>query len=571
MREYVADFETLACDKEKTHVHTWGVMNQKTKKKEYGNSIAQFIAWCNKKSTEEKTIVWFHNLKFDGIFCLDYIERYLNMKYNANNKNFSYSALIDGMGNFYSIEITFKRYKSKRESVVIYDSAKRIPNMSVEDMAKKYQLPIRKGNYDYMMYRPEGHIMTEEEKEYLDNDLEIVGAVLDIQKEMGIEGMTIGSSALEIYKNMVGKEKFKRNFPVLEKRIDDFIRNSYNGGFTYVNKKIKGKVIGEGFTLDVNSLYPYVMSDMPLPYGMPIYYKGRHPNHKDYPLYVQQLKICATLKKNHIPTVQLDMPYSLKRMKMPEYAEIIDHETITVTNVDLEMIVAHYDITLIEYIDGYMFKSSTNLFKQYVDHWTKVKIKASEEGNIGYYQTSKLLLNSLYGKFGSKMERINKIPVLSSLKDCMSYNEIDCETVKPPIYTAIASFVTAYGRMITISASQTCYDRHLYSDTDSLHLSGTHYPEGIPIHKTDLGKWKDEGSFQKAKYIRQKSYIQESSVNHPWFGTMKKYKVACSGMKDEIKKQVTFSNFYVGSKFDGARKKKVVKGGVVLIDSPFTV
>jgi Podoviridae DNA polymerase len=580
MGEYIADFETLACDKEKTHVWAWGVMNQKNKKKEYGSSIAQFINWCKKKSNDESTIVWFHNLRFDGIFIMDYIERELNMRYSEKSKTATYTALIDGMGNFYSIEITFHKYKSKKKSITLYDSAKRIPNMSVKDMAKKYELPIKKGTIDYMLYRSETHVMTPEEKDYLDNDLEIVGAVLDIQTKMGLTKMTIGSSALAIYTQMIGEKKFKLWFKEVNEEIDNFIRLSYNGGFTYVNKLIKGKEIGEGIVFDVNSLYPWVMSCCPLPYGMPVWFDGRYPNEKGYPLYVQKLKCRFRLKKNHIPTIQLDNQFTLRRMKEPEFAERSrgDGEILTLTSVDLEMFFTHYDVHMasIEWLGGYMFKSSTSMFKEYVDHFTKVKIKASNEGNKGMYQTSKLLLNSLYGKFGSKMYRTNSIPSL--FQDHISYNE-KVETVKPPIYTAIASFVTAYGREVTIMASQKNFDRHLYSDTDSIHLSGSDYPDNILIHKADLGRWKDEGTFQRAKYVRQKAYFHEGFFKkeikivkgRKYLVHFKKKKIACSGMGDEIRKKVTFDNFYAGKKFDGQLKKKIVIGGVVLVDRPFTI
>lgn len=573
--EYIADFETLAGDIEKTHVHTWGVMNQKTKKKEYGSSIADFIRWCDKKSKKEKTIVWFHNLKFDGSFTLDFIERELEMRFNGakKKKSFSYTALIDGMNNYYSIEIVFKRYDKKTESVLLLDSAKRIPNMSVEDMAEAYKLPMKKGNYDYLKYRPEGHLMTEEEKEYLDNDLEIVGAVLDMQSEMGLESMTIGSCALNIYKQMMGKERFKLLFPTVTEKIDGFIRNSYNGGFVALNKKIKNKIIGEGHSIDVNSLYPYVLSTFPMPYGVPIKFSGKYREYKNYPLYIVQLKAEFELKEGHIPTVQLDMPFSLKRMKIPEFATKSDGtEPFTLTNVDLELFFEHYDVVegSIQWLGGYMFKASTNLFKEYVDYYSDLKIQAKKEGNVGVYNTCKLLLNSLYGKFGAKMKRINKIPRFDILTDAMSYSD-KVEEIKPPLYTAVASFTTAYGRAITIRASQKNYERWLYSDTDSCHFSGVEVVDNLPIHDTNLGEWKFEGTFQRAKYIRQKSYIHEKLVTLK-DGTVKtELKIACSGMKESIKPQVTFENFYVGKKFDGAKKRKVIKGGSILLDYPFTV
>ena len=99
-------------------------------------------------------------------------------------------------------------------------------------------------------------------------------------------------------------KNFDRAFPT--KCINDKeIRLSYKGGFTYAKKDIREKDIGSGIVLDVNSLYPSVMYDRPMPYGEPQFFKGHYIPDSSYPLFVIALKCQFKLKENHLPTIQL--------------------------------------------------------------------------------------------------------------------------------------------------------------------------------------------------------------------------------------------------------------------------
>lgn len=99
-----------------------------------------------------------------------------------------------------------------------------------------------------------------------------------------------------------------------------------------------------------------------------------------------------------IPTVQI------KNMKFfftdNEYLESSNGEEVlmTMTNVDLELFLKHYDTENLIYIDGWKFKGASFLFNKYIDKWTKKKIEAGKAGNKGQRQLAKLMLNSLYRK-----------------------------------------------------------------------------------------------------------------------------------------------------------------------------
>ena len=170
------------------------------------------------------------------------------------------------------------------------------------------------------------------------------------------------------------------------------------------------------------------------------------------------------------------------------------------------------------------------------------------------------MLNSLYGKFATNPKAVKKIPAID--RDDLVQYTLDDPDERDPVYTALGAFITAYARNKTIRSAQTVYDRFIYADTDSLHLIGYDVPEGLDVHPSNLGAWKHEGSFTDSKYIRAKTYMETiDGVD----------KVTCAGMPDNVKAKVTYDNFHTGSTFDGKLMPRRCVGGVVLIDTTFTI
>ena len=145
---------------------------------------------------------------------------------------------------------------------------------SVEEIAKGFDLPIRKEEIDYTAAREPGHELTPEEISYLRNDCEIVARAVKILFDQNLTRMTTAGNAIHDYKAIISKANFSRWFPVPEYDAD--VRQSYRGGFTYANPRYTDQTIGAGIVLDVNSLYPSVMYYEPLPYGDPIYFEGEY-------------------------------------------------------------------------------------------------------------------------------------------------------------------------------------------------------------------------------------------------------------------------------------------------------
>lgn len=555
---YVADFETTT-DADDCRVWAWGLFEIGSFNNfEYGNTIEGFIERLKELSkTKEK--IYFHNLKFDGEFVLYHLLKngWSHVQEKKERRNCSIMTLISDKGAFYSIELYFKVTKTRQYCVKLYDSLKVLP-LSVEEIAKAFALPISKLEIDYHEKRPIGHELTPEEVDYLRNDVEIVARALKIMFDQGLDRMTTASNAMHDYKSIISSKRFERWYP--EPEYDEDVRQAYRGGFTYAAPQYQGQEIGEGIVLDVNSLYPSVMYNKPLPYDDPIFFEGQYKPDSLYVLYVQMIRCQFELKPGHIPTIQLKNSLAF----LPtEYLTSSQDEDVVLclTSVDLALFFKHYDIWNLEFKCGWKWKASQILFRDYIDKWYAVKQKATEEGNKPMRTISKLMLNSLYGKFGMNPNTRSKIPVLDRQNDRVTYVYTPWETRKP-VYIPLAAFVTAWARYITISAAQAVYDRFLYADTDSLHLIGTEIPNNLDVDPVRLGAWKHEATFSKAKYLRAKTYVEVIDG---------KLNVTCAGLPAHCHDQVTFENFEIAATYAGKLNPVHTAGGIVLQETTFKI
>lgn len=546
MLRYCADFETIT-NPDDCRVWAYAIAEVgNINNFHYGNSLDDFMEFIEKN----QAIYYFHNLKFDGEFIIHWLLNH-GFKHSKKPQENEFSTLISRMGQFYSIEIVYKRRKKGVNKVIIYDSLKKLP-FSVTNIAKAFHLEMSKLEIDYNEYRAIGHELTQEEIDYIHNDVCIVAQALAVQLDQGLIKMTNGADALNYFKELIGKKKYRQLFPVLDLEMDSSIRLAYRGGWTYCNRRIADKDLGEGLVYDMNSMYPSMMVHRMLPYGRPEYFSGQYEDDELYPLYIQKIECRFKIKPNHLPTIQLKKNLMFA---MNEYIE--DSKEVVqmvLTNVDLKLFLEHYDIIGgIEYIDGYKFKACQGVFDQYIDYW--MNIKMTSEGAIK--QLAKLMLNALTGKFATRPDVTGKVPYLEN--GIVRYELGEPET-REPEYTPLSVFITAWARDKIIRTAQSVYDRFCYADTDSIHITGTDMPN-IEVDDKKLNYWKLESHFTRARFIRQKTYIEE--ING-------KLNVKCAGMPDSLKELVTWENFHVGfEKADGRLMPKHVKGGIVLVESPY--
>lgn len=563
MANFVADFETTT-DLNDCRVWAYAVteIDDPNETVEIGNNIDDFMTFAEMHTG---STIYFHNVKFDCQFIFNWLFQnnytWIADKKFKNTKTFT--TLISDLGMFYCFEIYFVVNSQHCIHCKFIDSLKALP-FKVEDIAKCFNLPLCKLKIDYDEYREVGHELTKIEREYVKNDVLIVAQALSILKSMGMTKMTQGSNALSDFKKITGKKDFERLFPT--PAYDEFIRKAYKGGYTYADPDFQGKDNGEGLVLDVNSLYPYVMYNRKLPYGEGIYYNGEYQHDNIYDLYVQRINVIFELKEGMLPTIQLKhtrgfVPTEYVTSSKGEWIEL------TLTSVDLELFKDHYDIKSIEYLEGWKFRSTDTLFKDYIDKWIAVKIQAGKNGNKALRTLAKLMLNALYGKFAVNPKVGGKKPVY--VDNVVSYVSLPYEN-RNPLYIPIGAFITAWARDWTIRNAQKMKQptekypngRFMYADTDSMHLLGKEKPENILIDDFELGAWKIESEFDRAKYIRAKCYIEEYKGN---------LNIVVAGMPDSCHSEVTWNNFNIGSQYNGKLVPKCVHGGVVLIPTKFTI
>lgn len=420
-----------------------------------------------------------------------------------------------------------------------------------------------------------------------------------------------------------------RGFPKPDYDAD--VRRAYRGGYTYVKPEYKEVDIKTGLVFDVNSLYPWTMHECKLPYGDPVFFEGEYQQDDTYNLYVQHLTTHIKLKEGYLPTIQVKKNFSFIPTEYitdstvdangePNYEPL----ELWLTSVDLELLKEHYTLLNPQYINGWKFRSTNKLFRDYIDKWMKVKIESTKNGNKSMRTLSKLMLNALYGKFATKPTVKGKNPYYDD--GVIKYTEGD-EEKKKPIYIPVGVFVTSWARHKTITSAQKLYKYFVYADTDSLHLDiqlpdsilqmsdkqleklttkelqemGVPLPDDFEVDPVALGAWKLESKFQRARFIRQKSYCEDSNAPETWSNhhynskVIKEYcdfygeeakewlelfkdwydesdlKITCAGMPEACYKFVSWENFHEGAKYAGKLMPKHVKGGIVFKDIEFTI
>lgn len=472
------------------------------------------------------------------------------------------------MGMFYGLEIYHYIKGHHIKKTTIYDSLKIIP-FSVKDMSESFGLEISKLDLDYDKPREIGYELTDEEKDYIKNDVVIVAKSLSHLFKMGLTKMTIGSCALSNYKKSIHKNNFRDFFPKIKYELYLDLKRAYKGGFTYLNPLYKEKDVGEGEVIDVNSLYPYVMRYKPMPYGEPIFFKGKYEYDRNYPLYIQRLYCCFEIKKDKIPTIQIKKSnlFVENEYLLNSNNQIVE---LILTNIDLELFLSHYNVYDLKYDGGYKFKARYGIFDDYIDYWIEKKNEATINKNKPLRTISKLCLNSLYGKFATSMTMQSKIPYLDN--GIVKYKLSEIEE-KDGLYIPIGAFITAFAREKLQKTSQLIKeysiknygkDLYIYSDTDSIHtlLPIEEIKKLCEVDDVKLGAWKHESHFTKARFVRQKTYLEMIDG---------KMKITCAGMPKECYKYVKWNKFKEGFSCGGKLTYKQVEGGVKLVETEFTI
>lgn len=585
---YMCDFETTVyTGQERTDVWAAAIVQFYTEDVEIFGSIDSFLSHV--LNIDGHLICYFHNLKFDGAFIINYllhqpdwVQAYDQVEDKAlgefrrekDMQNNSYSYIISDMGNWYNIKL-----KHNDRIIEFRDSYKMLP-FSVKDIGKSFGTKHKKLDMEYEGVRFPNCIITDEEKEYIKNDVLVVKEAMEIALNDGHNKTTIGSCCLQEFKKDYAYIIYKDMFPNLYDAMmpyeepmtqDAFVRKSYRGGWCYVVPEKANKVINRhGITLDVNSLYPSMMhseSGNYYPVGIGCYRKHilrtelelnellKLKPEDDY--WFIHFKCRFFIKEGMLPTVQIKNNVCYSGKEWLKTSDVYDrttgkyartwidrfgeeHDTkveMTMTCTDFKLFLEHYYVSDLELIDSLHFRTEIGIFDEYIDRWKEVKLNSK-----GAKRTlAKLFLNNLYGKMAASMDSSFKVAYLKEDGSNGFYTVYDAH--KKPGYIPVGSAITSYARNFTIRAAQKNYHGpnkagFIYADTDSIHCDTTvKQIKGVKIHDKNFCCWKCEGEWDKAIFVRPKTYIEhitkedDTELENPY------YSVKCAGMPEVCKKK----------------------------------
>lgn len=574
---YVADFETTVYEGQ-TNTLVWAasIVEMYTEDVKILHSIGEMFDYLI--ALDRDMIVYFHNLKFDGSFWLSYLltDIQLNQAYDVDTKvwlkeskmkNNTFKYAISARGQWYDIVI-----KTHGRIIEIRDSLKLLP-FSVSKIGKSFGTKHKKLEMDYKGLRYPGCEITEAEQQYIANDVLVVKEALEIMLDSGYTSLTIGSCCLKEFKKITGKEDYEQFFPDLYKvglskvfessNIGEYIRKSYKGAWCYLAKEKEGKLYSNGVTADVNSLYPSMMhseSGNRYPVGLPMFWKGDIPDAAIAPnkFYFVRIKTKFYLKPGMLPFIQIKGNILYDGTEVLETSDIWSDEDqcyhdyyygkggakrnavvyLTLTMIDWELIKEHYDLVDCTILDGCYFYSEIGLFDDYIDKYKQQKLTSKGAKR----EEAKLFLNNLYGKMASSKDSSYKIAYVKP--DGVIGLETVEEHNKIPGYIPVGSAITSYARNFTIRAAQKNYHGKdkpgfIYADTDSIHCDlAPEQIQGITIHDKNFCCWKLESSWDKAVFVRQKTYIEHVIAEDLELIEKPYYNIKCAGMSEKSKKLI---------------------------------
>lgn len=345
---------------------------------------------------------------------------------------------------------------------------------------------------------------------------------------------TLPSLAFGIFRtNFLGYNlNLDRKIPILVGEIYDFIKKSYTGGAVdmYIPHS-KEKM----YCYDVNSLYPFVMATNDMPLGEPKHFTINNLPDSDFdfisyykkefgekPFGFFKAKITSPTKLKH-PIIQtkIKTPAGLRTVApLGTWTDVIFSEEM----YNAEKLGYKFEIQ-----EGYIFKRG-NIFKNYIT--TLYKIKENSEKSDPMYLISKLLMNSLYGRFGMDykmdehsfvnkeelteiiqnkfIELSNPIQIeddlfLISFLDLKKYENVEIDHFHEyNISVSIASSISAYARIHMSQFKNNKKYKIFYSDTDSIYINKKLHK--LLVSNTELGKLKLENIFTESTFLAPKVY-----------------------------------------------------------------
>lgn len=462
------------------------------------HSMLEFIA-------EQKIIVYAHNGgKFDYHFLLPYMEAFDHIK------------IISGrLAQFFIGNAEFR------------DSYNILPvSLSKIEITDDKGNITKKQEFDYSLmekterYKPENW---ERIIDYLRDDcVTLYEAIKAFQNQYG-RHLTQAGAAMAQWKKIS-----KTEIPKSTGEYFNAFKPYYYGGRVQCFRH--GIIENDFSVFDINSAYPFAMLSAH-PYGLDVIETTDEPmgNFERGPSFY---KIRARSLGAY--------PYREKNgLSFPDDGEIREFH---ITGWELQAAIdtgtaGDYEVLKVTY---HLHHQS---FAEYIEHFYQQRMTARATGDKAGDLFAKLLMNSLYGKFGANPEQYAEYVILppeemAGLMDpenefnlsgelgpwLLGERELNDEEMRY-YNVATAASITGYVRAYLWRAIvSTGRSNILYCDTDSI---ATLSPGNELDTGSGLGKWKHEGEFDKAGIAGKKMYIFRGKIR----GGKREYKTASKGVK----------------------------------------
>ena len=496
---YGADFETDN-DGTRAWICQWSISNGT--KEFHGRDLAgwmQFLAdlWASKGG---RIYIYFHNLKYDLQFFKSELQAFadanmLSLEITMRRGNPIQIKLADTGCGLYAGSLTF-RDSMKKQPGNLKGLAKSIGMKKLESPRDGF-LPGWSETLDYS----EGS----DDWTYIDNDARIVAVAMRHLHREGFRKATASGDtwhqAQEFLRRKRPKSKrayannlkWDEYFPHIELDLDMFWRRGYAGGLN-ISMHQGCNVATADMPIvheDVHNMYGGKMDKSPLPIGLPIV--SDHPPTIPGMLYIVHTMIKLDLKDGMFPWYQFKNGYDnqIEGLKMGEPVIFTqEYHELILTNVDLELLAEWYNI---EYDPDWepvywIFKSKTGIFTEYLDYWTEKKEKAAK-GSLEYI-TSKLMINSLYGRFALAPE--TEIVHLEYSKEDEFWKWVSEPGINEnnDAYLPFAMFVTAWARRTLLdNCVAVGVGNVIHCDTDSVIHFGEAVESPKSVHGEHRGTW----------------------------------------------------------------------------------
>lgn len=609
----VGDFETTVYDgQDATEVWASACVEFYTEDVKVHHSIGETFDYLVGLKTN--VCIYYHNLKFDGAFWLDFLLSKEHMKQATEldtdgrvvgfmrekdmpRNTFKYS--ISDKGQWYTMVIKTKHGKL----IEIRDSLKLLP-FSLKRIGESFKTKHRKLDMEYKGVRFPGCAITAEEEQYIKNDVLVIKEALEFMFDEGHKKLTIGSCCLEEFRNTKEECEYNALFPNLyDIAIDpkvhrynsagEWVHKSYKGGWCYLAKGKECKLFTNGTTADVNSLYSSMMSSESgnvYPVGEPTFWVGEIPRVAKLgnTYFFVRIRCRFNIKPGYLPFIQIkgnplyvgnecletSDPWDAKNKRYVKEVSLLDGTVmptkveLTLTQTDYYLFMEHYNVTELEYLDGCYFRAEKGLFDEYIEKYKTIKLNSKGARR----ELAKLFLNNLYGKLAASTDSSFKVAYLKENGVVGFYPVLSND--KEPGYIPIGSAITSYARNFTIRAAQKNYHGKdtpgfIYADTDSIHCDlPPEQIEGITVHDKNFCCWKLESCWDIGWFVRQKTYIERVThedcepIDAPY------YNVKCAGMPQKCKD--IFISCVAGiadnSKFSGEDLKFIEENPMNLMD-----